>query len=140
MVNFIAGAINFIFKYLVQIILVILILVLVMVYMTVHNVHFKKNHLQLQRIVEIEGFLSSSKKDLAINFCKQNQTASDGGQANCNTLGYDACNMTTCCGWAIFKDKKKDKKCVAANNLGMTHRSDEEDVDSLYFQYKKVNV
>lgn len=62
MVNFIAGAINFIFKYLVQIILVILILVLVMVYMTVHNVHFKKNHLQLQRIVEIEGFLSSSKK------------------------------------------------------------------------------
>ena len=139
MVDFIAGSVKFILKYLLQIVLVILIFVIVMVYLTVHNVHFIKSDPKLQRIVEIEGFLPQSQKDLALSLCKQNHMEADGGEANCNTLGYNACNLTDCCGWAVFNDKK-DNKCVAATALGMIHRTHADDVNSLYFQYKKVNI
>lgn len=149
MVNFIAGSMKFIGKYVFQIVLVVLIFALIMVYMVVHNVHFTKSRPQLQKVVVVEGMTSNT--PLAMHFCKQNMTEPDGGQKNCNKLGRNACNLTECCGWAVYKEeskKKNDKlkdQCVAVNitagqPLGMTHRTNAEDVDTLYFQKKKINI
>ena len=124
-----------------------------MVYMTVHNIHFKKIHRHLNRVVEIEGFtFGSTYKEKMLAFCEHNKRAADSGEANCNKLPYDACSLSECCGWAIFKEKNKDEsggddteKCVAmrvrnGKPLGMIDRSAAKDVDSLYFQYKKVDI
>ncbi len=140
MVDFIGGSIQFIVKYLPQIILMILILVLIMVYMVVHNVHFIKRRVHLERVVEIEGLTGGRG---AMHLCKQNMRESDGGQKNCGKLKRNACNLTTCCGWAEYKDGSE--KCVAVSinmgqPLGMTHRTNVNDVDALYFKGKKINI
>ncbi len=142
MVDFIEGSIQFIVKYLPQITLMVLILVLVMVYMVVHNVHFIKTHPHLQRVVEIEGFVD---KDLAMHFCRENMRTGN-GEKNCNKLQNQAqCSATGCCGWAVFKDEKKAPQCVsvtihAGQPLGMTHRTNANEVDALYFKGKKINI
>ena len=140
MVDFIAGSIDFIFKYLVQIILVILILVLMMVYMTVHNVHFKKKHIHLQRIVEIEGFECAKAGKYPTCFAPQ-RCATDGvlrqtctnvkRQADttsqhpnswpwkeaCWRLGRDPCARSPCCGWAAQQGNKNCQRCVPVRTV-----------------------
>jgi len=144
MVDFIAGSIKFISKYLMQIILTILILLLITVYLTVRNVHFAKSHPTLQRVVEIEGFLSETDRDLGLHLCKHNQSEADAGEANCNKLGYASCNLTECCGWAKGKDDFEDK-CVAVRvrngrPLGMIHRNNVDRTHSLHFQNEEINI
>ena len=144
MVDFIEGSIQFMVKYLPQIMLMVIILVLVMVYMVVHNVHFVKMHPHLERVVEIEGF---GDKEMAMHLCKQNRGDKiHGGEPNCNKLSTKfACNASGCCGWAVLKDETKKPKCVAVTvhagqPLGMTHRTNANEVDALYFKGKKINI
>jgi len=150
MVDFIKGSIRFISENLLQIILVSLIFCLIMVHMVVHDVRFLKTHPKLEEVVIVENLsnpltrshLFDQESGMAKAFCEQHKRDPKAGDAACRKLlSSENCNLTNCCGWATYKpnsDGSQKAQCVAANALGMTFIDD--DLDTLYFKNKKVDI
>lgn len=121
--NILKGTADFFSKYIFQIILFAFIFLLIRGYMIINDVKIIKKEPTLEKVVVIEDFGGKhpSFKDASSNFCHDGWSDHDGAHATCGKLiTFESCILTDCCGWATYKDKKKNK-CVGGSALGPTH-------------------
>jgi hypothetical protein len=121
--NILKGTADFFSKYIFQIILFAFIFLLIRGYMIINDVKIIKKNPTLEKVVVIEDFGRRRPyfKDTSSNFCHDAWEDPNGAHRTCGELEtFESCIVTDCCGWATYKDKKKNK-CVGGSALGPTH-------------------
>ena len=129
--DFISGTFTFIEQHIVDIVLVILILFLIISYNIVNNIHFKKSHPVLQRVVVIENMKSTD------NYKATCDGDSETKNKRCHALsGKGNCTLADCCVWARKKNAKS-WGCLLGAADGPTY--DAQKFDEWYYKSAKEN-
>jgi hypothetical protein len=130
MVNFMKGSATFFSNYFLEILLMTLVLCLITIYMTIHNVHFRKGHLKLEKVATIEAFESpfyDEENSLSVAFTEDCKSDPYKCHERCMSIEESkTCGMTSSCVWTHSKQDEEDnftQQCVAGDDLGATFNS-----------------
>jgi hypothetical protein len=161
MVDFVKGAIKFIKKRHLDIMLIVLAMLLLLVFVVLHNIDFSPNSdseriLKKQIVIEgldVKGIDKDEKGDKEKNdlmkkvkggFCAKYMGKTHELEPMCNELSDTHCKSSACCvllksGGGVDANANASSKCVAGDKHGPTYHNDDNGMDMNFDYYYYQN-